>query len=565
MSQNTTNKKSNYNKSSNNHRNSNQNSNYTKQSINSNSKNTSDFDPICESNAYTYSTLYFGSTNLFDIFGIDQIREVVKDPIGNNEVLRKISLMLYGTNGTYTNTVDYMTAMPTLDKVIVPHGNNSKKKRFNKELMASTLRTIKDKEIMRDALFRGMLEGVAFYYFETTERSGSRKKYMSDYDVDRIIEINESEYGSSVELNDLGINASIISLPVDYTRIVGIKNSSYVLAFDLDYFTDAQGETQEEKLKKYPKEIRDAFVNRNNNGNWVILDNNKTIAHKIRSKRDEKYGRPLVLAAINDILYNDYFVDTKRNVLDDLNNRVVYQTFPQGKNDAVSSLTKKQQKDQHEAVKGAVLNKNERKKTSFFSVAAGTKINTLDTVNTDILDEKYEANIDSKIALGLGINGGLLNGTNSGTYGSQSTNLELLTAELLQWIEQIEAELNKCISANIIKDTKNYVTVKYLPITHVNKKNMISYAKDLYTQGCGSLSFWISTCGIDPETYFALLDSEIENGIYDKYHPHATSYNSSGNQSESAGRPITEEPTDSTLQSRESRENTGKHDTPGNI
>ena len=86
--------------------------------------------------------------------------------------------------------------------------------------MLSTLRTIKDKEVIRDALFKGMVEGVAFYYFETTMRPYTNQKTLSDYDVSTITEINE-----------LGINASIISLPVDYTRIVGIKNSSYVLAF----------------------------------------------------------------------------------------------------------------------------------------------------------------------------------------------------------------------------------------------------------------------------------------------------------------------------------------------
>ena len=242
---------------------------------------------INEFNSYrssmAYSNYYFG-LNVFDIYTPEQLASLVKDPMANNQVLRELSLILYGTNGVYTNTVDYLTAMPTLDRVIVPHGKSANKKKQNKELMESTLRSIKDKEIVRDALFRGMIEGVAFYYFETTSRPQSNNKMMTDYDVESIIEINE-----------LGINASIISLPVDYTRIVGIKNSSYVLAFNLDYFDIAEGESREKKLRKYPKEIRDAYTARKNNsagnsGNWVILDNTKTIVHKIRSKREERYG-----------------------------------------------------------------------------------------------------------------------------------------------------------------------------------------------------------------------------------------------------------------------------------
>ena len=235
------------------------------------------------SNSIALSNYYFG-LNLFDMYTPDQLSDLAKNPIENNDILRKVSLMLYGSNGTYTNTVDYMVAMPTLDKVIVPHGKNASKRKKNKELMESTLYLIKDKEIIRDALFKGMVEGIAFYYFETTSRPQSNTKTMTDYDIENIVEINE-----------LGINASVISLPVDYTRIVGRKNNSYVIAFNLDYFDDEIGEAREKKLRKYPKEIRDAYTNRVNhpdNGNWVVLDNTRTIVHKIRSKADEKWGRP---------------------------------------------------------------------------------------------------------------------------------------------------------------------------------------------------------------------------------------------------------------------------------
>jgi len=508
---------------------------------------TNEFCSLASSMAY--SNYHFG-LNVFDLYSAESLASLVRDPMQNNSLLREISLILYGSNGTYTNTVDYMTALPTLDKVIVSHGDSEKKKRRNKDLMLSTLRTIKDKEVIRDALFKGMVEGVAFYYFETTDRPYSNKRMLTDYDVACISEINE-----------LGINASVISLPVDYTRIVGIKNSSYVLAFNLDYFNDASGEPCEQKLRKYPKEIREAYRHRRNqksrnSGNWVVLDNTKTITHKIRSKKDEPYGRPLVLAAITDILYRDYFTDTKRNVLDEMNNRIIYQTFPEGKDKGTSALTRQQQERQHAAVKGAVLSKNNRGGTSFFSVAAGTKIGVIDTTNTDIFDEKNESNIDNKIALALGFAGNALSGSGSGSYSAQESNLELVTAQILQWIEQIENELNKCIQANIIKDRKNWVECKYLPITHINKKGMVNYAKELYLQGCGSLSLWCAACGIQPDVFYALLDEEIEAGVYEKYKPHQTSYTMSGSDPENkGGRPVTDDPSEKTIQSRSNNGN----------
>lgn len=496
------------------------------------------------------SNYYFG-LNIFDYYTPEQLSSLVKDPIANNEILRKISLMLYSGNGVYTNTVDYMTAMPTLDKVIVTHGKNAKKKKANKEKMESALHTIKDREIVRDALFKGMIEGIAFYYFETTNRPLSNNKMMTDYDVDSIVEINE-----------LGINASIISLPVDYTRIVGIKNSSYVIAFNLDYFDDCTGESQEKKLRKYPKEIRDAYhkhtLPSKNEGNWVVLDNTKTIVHKIRSKRDESWGRPLVLAAISDILYGDYFTDTKRNVLDEINNRIVYQTFPEGKDKGTSALTKTQQQNQHDAVKSAVMNKNNRGGISFFSVAAGTKIDKIDPANTDIFDDKYESKMDDRVALDLGFAAGLLNGTGSGSYSAQENNLDLLASQIFQWTEQIENELNKCISANIIKDARNWVECRYLPITNVNKTKMVGYMKDLYLQGKGSLSLWASACGISPDVFFALLDQELEENIEDKYPVHKTSFTLSKTD-DKGGRPQEEDSTNpNTMQTRAS----GSNETP---
>lgn len=489
-----------------------------------------------------FSNFYYG-LNVSDYMKPSFFQEILKDPITHNEEIRELSLQLYGSNGAYTHAVDYMQALPTLSRVVVTHGKSKSKKDKNRDLMMSTLLTIKDQEIMRDALWRDMVEGACFYYFETNKRPNWHKKYLSDFEVGNICEINE-----------FGVNASIISLPAKYTRIVGLRNSSYVIAFDLSYFSASDNDTTERKLSKMPKEIRDAYIKRSNgNGSivgspWYVLDNSKTIVHKIRSKREEPYGRPLVMAAISDILYSDYFTKTKRNVLDDINNHIIYETFPEGKDKGTSALTQTKQQEQHNVVKNAVTNKNNVGGVTFVSVAAGTKLDKLDISNTDIFDEKNESSLSDKIALDLGIAAALLNGVGSGSYAAQQQNLELITAQLLMWIEQISAELNKCIAANIIKDKKNWVEVKYLPITHANKKEMVGYMKDLYLQGKGSLSLWAAACGIAPDVFFALLDQELEEDIENKYPTHATSFTMS--KSDTGGRPPTDNPTENTIKSQ---------------
>lgn len=497
------------------------------------------------SSSLAYSNYYFG-LNIFDMYSQDQLAALVKDPMANNQILRELSLILYGTNGQFSNSVDFMVAMPTLDSVVISRGASPTKKRRNEQLMESALRTIKHKEFLRDALFRDLVEGVCFYYLETVSRPESKKKMLTDYDVNSI-----------VELNEVGMNASVISLPADYTRIVGFKNSSPVLAFNLDYFKTSDLEPIEQKLRKFPKEIRDAYNKKKGtwkeSGNWVVLNNDHTISHKIKSKREEIWGRPLVLSAISDILYGDYFVQTKRNVLDDLNSEIYFLTFPESATKGLSALNKNQQESLHNSVKQAIQSKatSGKPRKNFFSLPAGTKLDSLDSANTDILDDKYESKIGSKISGNLGMSASLLDGESSGSFSANQQNLELVSARIFRYIDEISNELNKALNNCIIKDKKNQAEIKYIPITHVNKNSMISAVKDLYISGKGSISLWAAAVGIQPDIFFSLIEKEREMK-WDEIPVHATSYNSSGNQDNNGGRPTTDTPTDSTVKSRNS-------------
>lgn len=504
-----------------------------------------------EYNSYssrTISTLNIWGCNLLDTYKPETVKQIVSDPMENNRELRQLSQIVYNNNGIVTNTIDYMVALPTLDNVVICYGKDKKKSKFFKETTEKLLRKFKDKEFVRDAMLRLLVDGVAFYYFETSAKSNDFKKYLSDYDVDRIVEINAAP------------NASFVSLNPDCTRIVGIKNSSYILAFDLNYFNDGTGESTEAKLRKYPKEIREAYhqyATNNRASNWFVLDNNHTVAVKFRAKKQEPWGRPLVLAALQDILFNDYFIDTKRNVLDEVNNRIYYQTFPEGEKKGKSALSTNQQREQHNAVREGIMGKNNRGGVSFFSVAAGTKIDSLNT-NIDLLDEKNESTLRSNISTSVGFAGSLLSGSGDSSFSSQEGNLRLVTAEIFNIIELITYELNKVINAFIGGDDNNSIEVYYLPITHANRSDMVGFAKDLYLQGKGSLSLWAAASGIAPKAFFALLDEELELDIEEKYPVHQTSatLSSKSADDDKGGRPQMDNPTNSnTIKSKTNNSN----------
>lgn len=511
------------------------------------------------SHTYEYNS-YFGSIastdifgcNLYDEFTPEEIRSIVKDPIANHDLTRRLAMFVYNSEGVVTNSIDYMVSLPCLDRVIY-----GKKRLFgktklnkNKDLMLSTLEHINDKQFIRDALFTDMNEGNCFYYFEVTKKPNDNTKSLSDYDVENII-----------ELCDMGMNASIIPLPYEYTKIVGRKNNRNVIAFNLRYFDDkcTTREERDRKLKKYPAEIRNGYLKWDkgnlDGNNWLVLDNKHTIAHKIKSKISEPWGRPLAIAAIADILYQNEFVDTKRNVLKELNNKIIFQTLPEGKDKGSCALTKTQQQDQHDKVKQAVMTKNNRGGTSFFTVSAGTKIDTLNVDATDIFDNKNESDLTDKIALDLGVAASLLNGSGSGNYSSQQNNLELINAQLYTWIQELQYELNFVINENIIKDKRNKVEVYYLPTSLVNRQQTFDMMSKLYTQASGSLTLLVASTGINPDVYFNILDEEYDNKIFDKYIPHLTSNNISKSDNV-GGRPKIDNPTnENTIQSQSNNGN----------
>lgn len=478
------------------------------------------------------------SCGIYDYFSKAEIDSILRDPILNHDTAIRLSNFVYTKNGIVSNSIDYMVSLPCLDRIIICKNKKGVKvSQANKALMKSTLDTIGDKKFIRNALFTEMLDGIAFFYFETKKKNFDRNRYMTDYDVENIIEINEA-----------GVNASIITLPWQYTKIVGKRNGRYVLAFNLRYFDDFTGDTLERKLRKYPEEIVSAYKEKaKRTGDWLILNNDKTMCCKIKCKDSEPWGRSLVIAALSDVLYKDYFIDTKRNVLDEINNKVIYQTFPEGKDKGSCALTKKQQEDQHSAVKQAVMMKNSRGGVSFFSVAAGTKLDTID-VSTDIFNESNESDLNNQISLDLGISASLIGAMTTGNYSAGTNNLEMINAQIYTWVYEWQNELNYVINQNIIQDSKHKVEVYYFPTSFVNRKNFFDSMKSLYDIG-GSLSFLIASAGVDVDAYLAVLDAEITEGYFDKYLPHLTSSTISKDD-KVGGRPPTDTPTDNTIKSR---------------
>ena len=190
------------------------------------------------------------------------------------------------------------------------------------------------------------------------------------------------------------------------------------------------------------------------------------------------------------------------------------------------------------------MNKKNKRGLSFFSVAAGTKLDKID-VDVDIFDEKNESNLNNDIACGMGVSASLLGAMTTGSYAGGTLNIEMITSQLYDWICKWKKELVHVINKNIIKDKKNPVDIYYFPTSFVNRKEFFEMMKTLYSEASGSLSFLVASAGISPDVYFSILDSEIESGMFERYKPHQTSYTMSTKE-DKGGRP----PGDNAIQNK---------------
>lgn len=516
-----------------------------------------------ETNAFAYNTtLPYVYSVLGDYLdssphNIKEIREYSRNPQYYNRELRDLAWWAYNTNGSVKAAVNYICSMHTLDKVIVcknRKSNHQRPRNFenNRLKMLSVLDKINYKQHIRDNLMKNANDGTAFYYFETGKRPVNNAKFLSDYDIANIVEINE-----------MGLDVSIIALPVDWCRICGRVSNRYRCAFNLRYFDQFTERERKARLQAMPKEIRDGWQKydskHNINNPWLVLDDTKTIITKVNASINQPWGVPMAVTAFDDILYAEYFINTKRTVLDNINNQIIYMTFPEGKEKGTSSLSKDQQKDQHEKVKDAVINRKSQSGISFFSLASGTKLDKMD-VDIGIFDEKNESSIKNNVPADLGMSSASLDGNTKGNYATASLNLELVASHVYTWIENFMAELNKCINANIIKDSSCVVSCYILPTTFANRDKQVQYMKDLYSNGKGSFLAWVSATGFDADAYTSLMDYELEIDMENKYPVHATSYTMSSKDNASGdnngGRTPDDNPTnENTVQSQSSGSN----------
>jgi hypothetical protein len=460
---------------------------------------------------------------------LEEMKDYIRYPMIYNEIIRKVSRMFYHTNGLYANVIDYCTSIPNLDHITVSRNKKKTSKiKKDKEKFNLILKMINHKRTSRDILRHLFIDGMYVGILRDTIASNK------DLNLDTISVLDRIE---GLSLDD---NFMIQPLDLDYCKIIGYQNNISIAAFDMMYFDQFKHGGLIHEIKNFPVEFIKAYSEYKKDGSkrWFKLDYRKTIALKARSDESQAYGLPYGLAAFAKMKIDDDYEASQHKLIEELASSIYYMILPEGEKKGSCSLSKTQQDNVIEAFKGAVkVNSTGGGKISTLSLAPGTTIDRLAKDASLLKDTLSDENI-KKISTGLGFASSALNAESQGgaSYSNLQVNVHLILSQLFQYVEEIAIEQTRVLNHHIGNQPKDYIDVKYLKTSALNQDTMYDRAKELYATGSGSLKMWIATAGFDPDDYLSLMEEELDEGIFERFKPHLTSYTSNNETLEGKGK-----------------------------
>ena len=480
-----------------------------------------------ETNSFNYSTGFYFDELLSMGVSIETIKLYIREPMKYNQQLRKISRQMYNLNGLYANVIDYMVAIPSLDVIVLPR-INTKKNFKNRKVINHLMKKINHKLTTRDMLFNCLVDGMYVGILRDT-KSQSNKKSFKDTDL---ISPDKIE---GLSFKD---NLMIQPLNKDYIKVIGFQNNDYVVAFDMSYFNQYKGNGLIGVIKNYPKEFYEGYktYQKDASKRWFVLDQSTTIVLKFKSSVDEPYGRPLGIGALNDMVFDDEYIDSQRANLAENASTIRYLIQPEGEKAGSCSLNKDQQTAQYENFRKAIHNHaNNRRigKTSTVVFAPKTETGKLETDNSLLRDTLTDENI-RRISTNLGFASSALNGSEGASYSSLQVNIDLILTQIFQLLEQVQWQYTKIFN-HLIGNKEDVIDIVYLKTSNLNKTKELENAKDLYVNTGGSRLWYYAVATGDVDSYMSLMEYEKEMNFAEKFPPHPTSYNIKGDSE--GGRP----------------------------
>lgn len=415
---------------------------------------------------YNRTELYnsYLSSNLLKYNKIEDIRKSLDKAFktSNAVELRNISRYFFKVSGIYARTARYLAYMPTYSYYILPHiiGLDVNKSNIKRELtnQLQFLETLKLENSLPSIALDVIVDGVSYIYF--------RRK---------------------------GDTASLQKLPLKFCRPGKIVNGFPTVEFNLDYF-DSLGDynkkiqaansmppeivyewtiLEENNIRKNQNKslLKSKLLNTEDGGHWIALDYRKAISF---------YFNPSLQPLLSNSFFS--FLDVmqlkgieKQKAENTLYNLII-QKFPlDDDGEPIFDMTEIQAFHQ-----GAVNIFKDDPSTNVLSTMADVSNIDLNEAHANPIDfEPWEKDIYSD----LGVSSQLFS-----TEGNMALERSIQVDEsmIMQLVKQFENWLDMELKEQFKERTGNENFIfdfNILPITNLNKKDMIKSYQDMATFG----------------------------------------------------------------------------------
>ena len=364
----------------------------------------------------------------------EEIKEIIDS--GNYGNIIQLSEKFLASSGLYSRAISYFSSLITCDVL------TSVKKVGTK--------SISEKNYQKD--FKG-----AVYFADTV--MNPRLNYPQF--LYRVLAYG-AYYGLLLELGD---KATVKVLPNEFCRTRN-KNFSNIniLEFDMGYFDRYTSETErKEALKRFPKDFTkgyNAYLNDRQNSQWYTVEDDVGIAFYYNSP-----NRPLFLPMLVAIANLNEYIDIEKSLDKQVLEKLIIQQIPTDK-DGNFILDDSEASALHNGVVQMLRGNNFLDVLTTF---ADIKVENLGDRTKNEKDnlEKVERSVYNEAGLSPNLFGG---------SGATTTKLSVDTDVSLVFkiIEQLDNWLTYHVNRKFAKNSQYFFEVNTLPITHYNRRDILS-------------------------------------------------------------------------------------------
>jgi len=467
----------------------------------------------------------WGTSTKYDKLELDSIYKWQKSFIEYNEKLRNLSLYWYSQKGVLSEVYDSYRTLPTLDSAII--SSNSEYPKYEEDLeKIKRFDTSITKTQIREMLLEVAIMGTLITY----RRGTIVNPFIQILDLDYYYASRMKNGRWEVECDFMKFvdgtaqNNSMRGKPNDFARV----------NFDVL--------TPKSELKSQPLEVQENFKlwfdgRGKSTSNIYALSMAKTGVVKNKSRQRERYGRPVGIAAFEDLLHKDLLKLAERAVVDKvINTLITVKLGEEGKEGYHPSET--QAKKVYDSVKKVLNDSTAKEGNKLVGLPYWASIEAL-KVDLGIFDNDKYAQIDQDILVSLGVSG-VINVGQGNNYSSGKINENMFYSKIFDILEQIQEEIFDTQFANIINNANVVFHKQYARTVTVDNDARIEIFKDLLNKG-GAIKPLLNEVGVDFEQYIKQVEYEKDDlATHSLFEPYLTSFTSSGDSDN--GAPVGDDP-----------------------